>query len=99
MIHADPNLRGAGIEKVDIAVAMRVIKESVESGKSDNLLNRVRGVLSQSDLLIELKQSMPENEYKAKAKEYITQKFEQASQIRKNILAERQRNQGIEFER
>ena len=94
-----PNIRSAGMEKVDIAVAMWVIKESLESGRSDNLLNRVGEVLCQSDLLREWKQSMPEGEYKKKAKEYIIQKFERASLIRESILAERQRNQGIEFER
>ena len=97
-INADPNLREAGMEKVDIAVAMRVIKEAVESGKSDNLLNRVGGVLSQSDhaprasfadRLREWKQSMPESEYQAQAKAYIVNKFEQASQIRASLLAER----------
>ncbi len=99
MIHADQNLRGAGIEKVDIAVAMLVIKESVESGQKDNLSHRVRGVLSQSDhaprasfadRLKEWKQSMPEGEYRALAKDYVVQKFEQASQIRENIRAERE---------
>ena len=98
MIHADPNLSGAGIEKVDLVIAMRVIKEAVESGKSDNLLNRVGEVLCQSDLLKEWKQSMPENEYPEMAKEYIVQKFEQASQIRESILANR-RNQALELER
>ena len=60
-IHADPNLSGAGMEKVDIAVAMRVIKEAVESGQKDNLLNRVGGVLSQSDLLKNGHRIIPEN--------------------------------------
>ncbi len=91
-IHADPNLSGAGIEKVDIAVAMRVIKEAVESGQKDNLRNRVRAVLSQSDRLREWKQSMPEGEYQAQAKAYIMNKFEQASQIRENIRAEREKD-------
>ncbi|MDJ0903555.1 MAG: hypothetical protein QNJ55_32655 [Xenococcus sp. MO_188.B8] len=89
-IHADPNLSGAGMEKVDIAVAMRVIKEAVESGKSDNLLNRVGGVLSQSDRLRQWKQSLPENDYQAQAKAYIMNKFEQATQIRASLLAERE---------
>ncbi len=89
-IHADPNLSGAGMEKVDIAVAMRVIKEAVESGQKDNLRNRVGAVLSQSDLLKEWKQSMPEGEYQAQAKAYIMNKFEQASQIRASLLAERE---------
>ncbi len=72
------------------AVAMRVIKEAVESGKSDNLLNRVEGVLFQSDRLREWKQSMPEGEYQAQAKAYIMNKFEQATQIRASLLAERE---------
>ena len=94
-----PNIRIAGLEKVDIAVAMWVIKEAVESGRSDNLLNRVGEVLCQSDLLKQWKQSMPEGEYKKKAKEHIIQTYEQASYYRPKILAEHQRNQDIEFER
>ena len=78
------------MEKVDLAVAMRVIKEAVESGQSDNLLNRVGGVLSQSDRLRQWKQSMPEGEYQAQAKAYILNKFEQATQIRASLLAERE---------
>ena len=64
-----------------------------------NLLNRVGEVLCQSDRLREWKQSMPKGEYKKKAKEHIIQTYEQASYYRQKILAERQRNQGIEFER
>ena len=97
-VHSEPNLYNAGIEKVDLAVAMLVIKESIESGQQDNLRERVERVLSQSDRLKEWKQSMPEGEYKAQAKEYIIQKFERASQIRESILSAR-KNQEIEFER
>ena len=42
---------------------------------------------------------MSEGEYKKKAKEHIIQTYEQASYYRQKILAERQRNQDIEFER
>ncbi len=56
----------------------------------DNLINRVGQVLSQSDRLKEWKQSMPEEKYRALAKDYVVQKFEQASQIRENIRAERE---------
>ena len=73
---------------------MRQVKfniiESVESGKSDNLLNRVGEVLCQSDLLKQWKQSMPESEYQSQAKAYIVNKFEQASLIRASLLAERE---------
>ena len=41
---------------------------------------------------------MPENDYPEMAKEYIIQKFEQASQIRESLLANR-RNQALELER
>ena len=42
---------------------------------------------------------MSEGEYKKKAKERIIQTYEQASYYRQKILAERQKNQDIEFER
>ena len=93
------NTHNLEAKKVDIVIAMRVIKEAVESGRSNNLLNRVGEVLCQSDLLKEWKQSLPENEYKTKAKEHLTETYKKASQIRKSILAERQKNQGIELER
>ncbi len=97
-VHSNPNHRNAGVEKVDIAIAMLVLKESAQHYQQDNLLNRVGKVLSQSDRLREWKQSMPENEYKAIAQEYIIRTFEKANQIRENILSAR-KNQEIEFER
>jgi len=45
---------------------------------------------SEADRLKQWKQSMPENEYQAQAKAYIMNKFEQASQIRASLLAERE---------
>ena len=91
-VHSNPNHRNAGIEKVDIAIAMLVLKESAQHNQQDNLLNRVGQVLSQSDRLQQWKHSMPENEYKAIAQKYITQTFEKATQIRENILAARRQN-------
>ncbi len=91
-VHSNPNLRNAEFEKVDIAIAMLVLKESAHNGQQDNLLNRVGQVLSQSDQLKQWKESMPENEYKTSAQEYIIQTFEKASQIRENILSARQQN-------
>ena len=35
---------------------------------------------------------MPEDKYRALAKDYVLQKFEQASQIRENIRAEREKD-------
>ena len=91
-VQKNPNFSNSRVEEVDIAVAMLVIKESVNSGRTDNLINRVGEVLSQSDRLKEWKQSMPEEVYLRLAKDYVVQKFEQASQIRENIRAERERN-------
>ncbi len=91
-VRSNPNFQNSGVEEVDIAVAMLVIKESVKNGRTDNLINRVGEVLSQSDRALEWKQSMPEGEYRALAKDYVVQKFEQASQIRENIRAEREKN-------
>ena len=91
-IQKDPNFQQAEVEEIDIAVAMLVIKDSVKVGLTDNLINRVAAVLSQSDLLKEWKQSMPEEVYRGLAKDYVVQKFEQASQIRENIRAEREKN-------
>ena len=89
-VQKNPNFSNSGVEEVDIAVAMLVIKEAYKNGQKDNLRNRVGAVLSQSDLLKEWKQSMPEDKYRALAKDYVVQKFEQASQIRENIRAERE---------
>ncbi len=91
-VRLDPNFSNSGVEEADIAVAMLVIKESVKNGRTDNLINRVGEVLSQSDRLKEWKQSMPEDKYRALAKDYVVQKFEQASQIRENIRAEREKD-------
>ncbi len=98
-VKSNPHLSGAGVEKTDLAIARLVIQEAYASGQKDNLLNRVGLALSQSDhaprasfadRLKEWKQSLPESEYKTLAKEYVFQKFEQASQIRENILGEKQ---------
>ena len=89
-VRSNPNFQNSEIEEVDIAVAMLVIKESVKNGRTDNLINRVGEVLSQSDRLKEWKQSMPEEAYRGLAKDYVVQKYEQASQIRENIRAERE---------
>ena len=89
-VKSNPHLSGAGVEKTDLAIARLVIQEAYASGQKDNLLNRVGLALSQSDRLKEWKQSLPESEYRTLAKEYVFQKFEQASQIRESILAEKQ---------
>ena len=91
-VDSNPNHRNAEVEKVDLAIAMLVLKESAQHNQSKNLLNRVGQVLSQSDRALAWKESMPENEYKASAQEYIIQTFEKASQIRENILSARQHN-------
>ena len=89
-VKSNPHLSGASVEKTDLAIARLVIQEAINSGQKDNLLNRVGLALSQSDLLREWKQSLPKTEYKTLAKEYVFQKFEQASQIRESLLAEKQ---------
>ena len=89
-VKSNPHLSGASVEKTDLAIARLVIQEAINSGQKDNLLNRVGLALSQSDLLREWKQSLPDSEYRTLAKEYVFQKFEQASQIRESILAEKQ---------
>lgn len=78
---------------------MLVIKEAVNSGRNDNLLNRVAFVLSQSDQIREWKQSMPETEYKAKASEYILNKFDTASALRESVLGFRKEQEIEEEER
>ncbi|MGK7947260.1 MAG: AAA family ATPase, partial [Xenococcaceae cyanobacterium] len=86
----------SGVEEVDTAVAMLVIKEAVGNGSTDNLINRVGEVLSQSDQLKEWKQSMLEGEYRALAEDYVVKKYKQASYLRENIRAEREQNRDIE---
>ncbi|WP_036489766.1 hypothetical protein, partial [Myxosarcina sp. GI1] len=97
-VERDPNLRYAEVNKIDTAVAMLVIKEAISSNRSENLLNRVGQVLSQSDCLKEWKQSMPEAEYRVLAREYIVKTYERACLIRESILSAR-KNQEFEFER
>ena len=89
-VKSNPHLSGAGVEKTDLAIARLVLEEAYAAGQKDNLLNRVGLVLSQSDRLKEWKQSLPDSEYRTLAKEYVFQKFEQASQIRESLLAEKQ---------
>ena len=91
-IQAKPDFHNAGVEKRDIAIAMLAIDKEAKNPTGKNLLNLVGGILSQSDQLREWKSSMPEAEYRGKAKEYIVDKFEQASQIRTSILADRQQD-------
>ena len=91
-IQAKPDFHNAGVEKKDIAIAMLVIDKEAKNPTGKNLLNLVGGILSQSDQLREWKGSMPEAEYRGKAKDYIVEKFEQASQIRESILADRQQS-------
>ncbi len=98
-VQKDPNFHSSGVEEVDIGIAMLVIKEAYKNGQHDDLINRVGEVLSQSDRLKEWKQSLPEGEYRALAKDYVVQKYEQASQIRENIRAEREKDFDIERER
>ena len=91
-VRANPNYRNESLETVDMGVAMLVIKNE---NNSQNQLHRVAGVLSQSDTVLDLKKSLPMNDYLAQAREYVTHKFDSAVEIRKNLGLERRTSFGL----
>ncbi len=92
---SDPNFKNESPEKVDMVVAMLVIKNDIAQNNSKNSLHRVAEVLSQSDRVLDWKQSMPMSDYLLIAREYVTQQFESAVQVRKTLGVERQRSCGL----
>ncbi len=95
LVRHNPNFTYAGVEEVDTALALLILKDSANRDHTDHLLNRVGKILSQSDRLLTWKQNLPQNEYKLKAEQYIIQKFSEANQIRESVKS---RNQDVEFE-
>ena len=91
-VRSDPNFKNESPEKVDMVVAMLVIKNE---NNSQNQLHRVAEVLSQSDRVRELKKSLPMSDYLSQAREYVTEKFDSAVQLRKNLGLERRRSLGL----
>ena len=94
-VQANLNFLQSGDEKIDTAVAMLVIKEAVDSNSN---LKRVAQVLSMSDRVLEMKQTMPEVEYRALAEQYIFQTYQKADSIRENLFSPKQR-QNFTWER
>ena len=94
-VRSDPNFKNESPEKVDMVVAMLVIKNNIAQNNSKNQLQRVAEVLSQSDRVLQWKQSMPMSDYLGKAREYVTQQFESAVQVRKTLGVGRQRSCGV----
>ena len=86
-VRSDPNLRNESPEKVDMRIAMLVIKNE---NNSQNQLHRVAEVLSQSDRVRELKKSLPMNDYLVTAQKYVGTQFESAVQARKEVAVQRQ---------
>ena len=72
-----------------------MIKNDIAQDNSKNQLQRVAEVLSQSDRVLELKSSLPMSDYLGKAREYVTEQFESAVQVRKTLGLERQRSCGL----
>ena len=94
-VRSDPNFKNESAEKVDLVVAMLVIRNDIAQNKSSNSLHRVAEVLSQSDRVLDWKKSMPMSDYLPIAREYVTEKFESAVQVRKTLGVERQRSFGL----
>ncbi len=82
LVRSNPNYRNESPETVDMGVAMLVIDNE---SNSKNQLHRVAEVLSQSDTVLDLKKSLPMSDYLATAREYVTDKFESAIEIRKTL--------------
>ena len=78
-----------------MVVAMLVIKNNIAQNNSKNQLQRVAEVLSQSDRVLELKSSLSMSDYLGKAREYVTEQFESAVQVRKTLGVGRQRSYGV----
>ncbi|MDJ0747179.1 MAG: hypothetical protein QNJ32_28085 [Xenococcaceae cyanobacterium MO_167.B27] len=88
-VQSDPKFKNESPEKVDMVVAMFVIDNE---NNPKNRLHRVAEVLSQSDTVLELKKSLQMSDYLATAREYVTDKFESALQVRKTLGLERRRS-------
>ena len=99
IVDSDPNFANKETGDKDLAVAMLILRAEAENPTGESLITRVGKVLSQSDQIREWKSTMPENEFRSKVKEYIMTKYKQASYLRENIRAERQKDRDIEFER
>ena len=88
-VRSDPNFKNESPEKVDMVVAMLVIKNE---DNPNNYFDRVTEVLSQSDRVRELKKSLPMNDYLITAQKYVGNQFESAVQARKEVALQRQRD-------
>ncbi|NJO93174.1 MAG: DUF3991 domain-containing protein [Hydrococcus sp. RM1_1_31] len=91
-VKSNPSFQTASTEKTDIAVAMLILKQDKQAN-----LNRVGQVLSQSEKVREWKRSLPEGEYKTKAKDYITKTYEQASTLRQELISKKQKKCDLEI--
>lgn len=75
-------------KKLDTAVATLIVAKVIAQSSVDenSKFKQVGQVLSMSDRVLTMKQTMPEVEYRAKAKEYIIQIYQEASLIRDNSI-------------
>jgi hypothetical protein len=92
-VKANHSFQEASIEKIDLAVAMLILKDNEQATR-----NQVGKILSGSEQLAHWKGLLPESEYKAIASQYIINTYEQARQLREEILSTRQSKQKIEPE-
>ncbi len=88
-VRSDPNFKNESLDKIDMRVAMLVIKNEDDPNDS---FDRVTEVLSQSDRVRELKKSLPMSDYLATAREYVSTQFDSAVQARKEVAVKRQRS-------
>ena len=91
-VHSDPNYKNQSPEKIDMVVAMLVIKNE---NNPENQLHRVAEVLSQSDRVLDLKKSLPMSDYLSQARGYVNHKFDSAVQVRKELGLDRQQSFGL----
>ncbi|NJM90534.1 MAG: DUF3991 domain-containing protein, partial [Hydrococcus sp. RU_2_2] len=91
-VRSNSSFETASTEKTDIAIAMLILKQDKQAN-----LNRVGQVLSQSDRVRDWKRSLSEGEYKTKAKDYITKTYEQASQLRQEIISKKPKKCDLEL--
>ena len=92
-VRSNPNYRNESPEKIDMRVAMLVINDAENSGTDS--AERVFGVLSQSDTVLDFKKSLQKSDYLRTANEYVNHKFKSAVQARKNLGLKRQQGFGL----
>ena len=95
LVRQTPGFENSPTTEVDIGVAMLAIKELRDP-------NEVGKVLTQSEQVLEWKESLSSAKYKAKAEDYIESTYQQAVELRETLkqqqLRQQQKTPSLEIE-